>query len=407
MSIVQRAKNILLNPKGTWPVIEAEPATVQSVYVPYVLVLAAIPAIAAFIGFSLIGIGGLGMSVRVPVGAGITGMIVSYVLSLAMVYVLALIVNALAPTFGGQKNLVNALKVVAYGATASMLGGIFNLVPSLSILGLLAALYSVYLIYTGLPVLMKSPPDKAVVYTAVVIVCGIVAGIVVGMISTLLTPSPLGMRGMAGGDAAIAIKTPDGEVRIDTSKMEQMAKKMEEAAKQMAQKSGDTAAAGQAAATALTAMAGAGGRQAVAAADLKALLPETIAGLKRESAEAQSNAAMGIASSVAKATYRGGDKHIELTVTDTGGLAGLMSMAGWANMTTDRDSDGEVEKIYKQGQRTVREQYRKDGSHGEYMVLLPNGMMVEANGERVDPGQIKKAVEGVDLAKLEAMAPKK
>jgi hypothetical protein len=116
---------------------------------------------------------------------------------------------------------------------------------------------------------------------------------------------------------------------------------------------------------------------------------------------------MGIASSVAKASYRGGDKHIGLTITDTGGLAGLMAMAGWANLTTDRESNGEVEKIYKQGQRTVREQYRKDGSRGEYMVVLPNGLMVEAQGEHVAADQIKKAVEGIDLAKLEALAPAK
>ena len=161
MSIVQRAKDILLNPRGTWPVIDGEAATVKSIYVPYVVVLAAIPALAAFIGFSLIGMGGMGISMRIPVGSGLVTMIVSYILSLAMVYVLALIVDALAPTFGGTKNQINALKVVAYGATAGFLGGIFSLLPSLSILGVLAALYSIYLIYTGLPVLMKSPADKA------------------------------------------------------------------------------------------------------------------------------------------------------------------------------------------------------------------------------------------------------
>jgi hypothetical protein len=67
MSIVQRVKDILLNPKGTWPLIDAEAATVQSVYVPYVLVLAAIPVIAGFIGYSLLGVGGMGFSYRVPV----------------------------------------------------------------------------------------------------------------------------------------------------------------------------------------------------------------------------------------------------------------------------------------------------------------------------------------------------
>ena len=403
MSIVQRVKDILLNPKGTWPVIDGEAATVKSIYVPYVVVLAAIPALAAFIGFSLIGMGGMGISMRIPVGSGLVTMVVSYVLSLAMIYVLALIVDALAPTFGGTKNQISALKVVAYGATAGFLGGIFSLLPSLSILGVLAALYSIYLFYTGLPVLMKSPPDKALAYTAVVIVCGIVAGILIGVLSSLVTPSYMPM----GGPGAVSIKTPQGEVKIDTSKMEQMAKKMEEAGKQMeaAQKSGDAAAAGQAAAAVLGAMTGGQPRAVVPAADLKALLPESIGGLKRESFEAQSGGAMGITGSTARAVYRAGEQQISLSISDTGGMAGLMALAGWANMTTDRETDQEVEKIYKQGSRTVREEFRKDGSRSEYMVILPNGLLVQADGNRVPLDQVKKAVEGVNLAKLEAIQP--
>jgi len=403
MSIVQRVKDILLNPKGTWPVIDGETATVKSIYVPYVLVLAAIPALATFIGFSLIGMGGFGLSMRVPVGSGLVTMIVSYILSLAMIYVLALIVDALAPTFGGTKNQISALKVVAYGATAGFLGGIFSLLPSLSILGVLAALYSIYLIYTGLPVLMKSPPDKALAYTAVVIVCGIVAGILIGVLSALVTPSYMPM----GGPGAVSIKTPQGEVKIDTSKMEQMAKKMEEAGKQMeaAQKSGDAAAAGQAAAAVLGAITGGQQRQVVPAADLKALLPESIGGLKRESFEAQSGGAMGITGSTARAVYRAGEQQISLSISDTGGMAGLMALAGWANMTTDRETDQEVEKIYKQGARTVREEFRKDGSRSEYTVILPNGLLVQADGDRVPLDQVKKAVDGVGLAKLEAIQP--
>ena len=403
MSIVQRVKDILLNPKGTWPVIDGEAATVKSIYVPYVVVLAAIPALAAFIGFSLIGMGGMGISMRIPVGSGLVTMVVSYVLSLAMIYVLALIVDALAPTFGGTKNQISALKVVAYGATAGFLGGIFSLLPSLSILGVLAALYSIYLFYTGLPVLMKSPPDKALAYTAVVIVCGIVAGILIGVLSSLVTPSYMPM----GGPGAVSIKTPQGEVKIDTSQMEQMAKKMEEAGKQMeaAQKSGDAAAAGQAAAAVLGAMTGGQPRAVVPAADLKALLPESIGGLKRESFEAQSGGAMGITGSTARAVYRAGEQQISLSISDTGGMAGLMALAGWANMTTDRETDQEVEKIYKQGSRTVREEFRKDGSRSEYMVILPNGLLVQADGNRVPLDQVKKAVEGVNLAKLEAIQP--
>lgn len=194
MSIVQRAKAILLDPKGTWPVIDAEPATVQSVYVPYVLALAAIPAVAGFIGLSLVGFGGPGTHLRLPIGSGIVNMVVSYALSLVMVYVMALVVDALAPTFGGRKNPIAALKLVAYGSTAAFAGGIFNLLPALSILGVLAAIYSIYLFYLGLPVLMRSPPEKSLVYTAAVVVAGIVVGFVLAALTSLLTPAPMAER---------------------------------------------------------------------------------------------------------------------------------------------------------------------------------------------------------------------
>jgi hypothetical protein len=401
MSLIQRAQDILLKPKVTWPAIAQEPATVASIYNNYVIYLAAIPAIAGFIGMSLVGFGGFGMGFRVPIVSGLVNMVVGYVLSLVMVFLLALIVDALAPTFGGSKNQIAALKVVAYASTAGFVGGIFSLLPAISILGLLASLYSIYLLYTGLPVLMRCPPEKAGAYTAVVIVCAIVLGILVAVVTSAIMPARgLGGMGSMGGPG-VTIKTPGGDV--DSSKLEAMAKKMEEAGKRMeeAQKSGDSAAAGKA----MGEMMGALGGNAVPipAQDLKALLPESIGDLKRESFEAQGGQAMGIAGSSAKGSYGTGEQRVRLSITDAGGLAGLAAMAGWANMTVDRETDGQIEKVYKQGNRTVREEYRKDGSHGEVTVILSNGVIVEAEGEKVDLAGLRKIVEGINLAKLESM----
>jgi hypothetical protein len=125
--------------------------------------------------------------------SGLVNMVVGYGLSLAMVFVLALIVDALAPTFGGTRSPVNALKVMAYSSTAVFVGGIFSLMPALSALGLLAALYSIYLLYTGVPVLMKCPPDKATAYAAVVMVCGFVAMALMSIVSGMVLP-PNGMH---------------------------------------------------------------------------------------------------------------------------------------------------------------------------------------------------------------------
>ena len=405
MTLVQRVQDILFKPKETWPVVAAEPGDTASLYKNYILILAAIAPIAGFIGMSLVGIGAFGMNVRIPILSGLVSAVVSYAVSLAMVFVLALIVDALAPTFGGTKNQFNALKVVAYSMTAGFVAGVLGLLPSLSVLGILASLYGIYLLYTGLPVLMRCPPEKAVAYTVVVTICGIVAGIVVGSIVAMVTPSPMARFGAAAGDgAAISINTPEGSISIDTAKMEEMAKKMEAASKQMeqAQASGDPAAAGKAAASILGAMAGGSGTP-VPASDLKALLPETVGGLARESYDAQSGGAMGIAASSAKAVYGQGDQRVELSVTDMGGLGGMLSMAGWANLTVDKDSSEGVEKIYKQGKRTVREQYRKDNSHGEYMLILENGVLVEAKGQGTPIGALKSAVESMDLGKLESL----
>lgn len=182
MSLMDRVKGILLAPSKEWPVIEAETATTASIYSGYIVPLAAIPAIAGFIGMSIFGVAALGVSIRVPIGTGIAGAVVRYVLSLVAVYVLALIIDALAPTFGGTKNMTQALKVAAYSSTAAWVAGIFMILPAISILGILG-LYSLYLLYLGLPALMKAPQDKAMGYTVVVIICAVVLFFIVGAIT--------------------------------------------------------------------------------------------------------------------------------------------------------------------------------------------------------------------------------
>ena len=191
MSLVNRAKGILLNPKAEWPVIDTEPATVGSLYTGYIIPLAAIPAIASFVGLSVIGISVLGFSLRVPAGTALTSAAVQYALSLAGTFVLALIIDALAPSFGGQKNQVQALKVAAYASTASWVAGLFLLLPSLAILAAIGGLYSLFLIFLGLPVVMKAPQDKAVGYTVVVIVVAVVLYFVIGVAVRQVAPYPL------------------------------------------------------------------------------------------------------------------------------------------------------------------------------------------------------------------------
>jgi len=193
--IIQRAKDILLKPKETWPIIAAEPATVQSIYVPYVLLLAAIGPLAGFIGGQVFGITMFGVTYHPPLVGALVSAIVSYGLSLATIFILALVIDGLAPNFGGQKDQVQALKVAAYSGTAGWVGGIFGILPALSLIGLLFALYGLYLLYLGLPVLMKAPQDKALGYTVVVIIVYIVLFLIVGaVVGALAAPSLVTIR---------------------------------------------------------------------------------------------------------------------------------------------------------------------------------------------------------------------
>lgn len=191
--IIQRAKDILLKPKETWSVIAAEPATTQSIYVPYVVALAAIGPVAGLIGGQLVGVSALGVTWHPPIGAALTSAILSYGLMLATVFMLALVIDGLAPNFGGQKDQIQALKVAAYSGTAAWVGGIFGLIPMLGLIGLLFALYGLYILYLGLPVLMKVPQDKALAYTAVVVVIAIVLFFIVGaVVASITAPSLIG-----------------------------------------------------------------------------------------------------------------------------------------------------------------------------------------------------------------------
>jgi hypothetical protein len=192
MNIIDRVKNILLTPKTEWPVIEQESSTTQQLFTGYACILAAIPAIARFIGLSLVGVGFFGHHFRIGIGSGLAMLVTSYVLSLVAVFVWALIIDALAPSFGGTKNANSALKLSVYSATAAWVAGIFALLPALSILGILG-LYSLYLFFVGAPVLMKVPEDKALGYTAVCVIAAIVLWLIIGAVGSAFMP---GMRGM-------------------------------------------------------------------------------------------------------------------------------------------------------------------------------------------------------------------
>lgn len=404
MNLIDRAKSILLQPRDTWPIIEAEQADVAGLYTRYLMVLAAIPAVCGFIGMSLIGVGAFGVSLRVPLLSGLVNMVVSYALSLVGVFVLGLIVDALAPTFGGQKNPIQALKLAVYASTAALLGGVFSLLPALAMLGLLAALYSVYLLYTGLPVLMRNPPEKTVTYTVVVVLAAIVMGLVMGAVGALFMPGGSSLQG--SGMPSVSVNTPGGRVDIDTAALEAASKKMEDAARQMEQAQSRQDPAAMAAATANAASAAAGmlgGGQAVAAQALKAALPEQLADMARTGWDVQDGAALGLPTSQASAQFSNGQKEARLEITDMGGL-GPMAVLAMGMAQGEKEDQTSVEKTWQEGGRTLHQRYAKDGSYAEFKTVLKNGILVSIEADRMDIQSVRSMMAQLDLSSLEKIA---
>jgi hypothetical protein len=192
--LVERVKDILFTPGEAWNRIDAEPATIKGLYVGYACILAAIGPIARLIGSQLFGYHVLYVSFRPSLAASISQAVVGYVLNLVGVYVLALIIDALAPTFGGTKNQIQAVKIAVYSATAAWIAGIFALLPPVSALSIIG-IYSLYLLYVGLPKLMKAPAEKAMGYTVAVVIADVVIFLVVAVVTGAIVGA--GMMGVA------------------------------------------------------------------------------------------------------------------------------------------------------------------------------------------------------------------
>jgi hypothetical protein len=195
-TLKDRVIKILTNPKAEWPVIEAESTDVAKLYREYIAILAAIPAICSFIGLSLIGVTMPFVGTfRIGVASGLAHVIVQYALALVGVYVSALIIDKLAPSFESKPDQLQALKLVAYASTPAWLAGVFNIIPALGIIGLLISLYAIYLFYLGLPVLMKTPQAKVIPYMVVAAIVVIVVTVVFNMIAAAVTGFSVAARG--------------------------------------------------------------------------------------------------------------------------------------------------------------------------------------------------------------------
>lgn len=380
--LVERVKAILLRPAQEWDRIDTEQTSAGQLYKSYVLPLAAIPVLATLIGSLVFGHSVLGLTYRPSFGAALGTAIVQYVLTLISVYVIALIIDGLAPTFNATRNREQALKVAAYSLTAAWVAGIFNIFPAIAILALLG-LYSIYLLYLGLPKLMKAPQDKALPYTAVVIVAAVVVMFIISMVVTPIAGIfGGGSIGSRSDEISGSLNVP-GVGSVDMDKLNAAAKQMEDAARAM--ENGEAL-------------------PPVDPAKLAAFLPSSLAGLERTGVESSSGGVGGLGGSQASAHYGSEDVTASLKVTDLAALGGFAAMGSALNIQSSQETSTGYERVSNVNGRMVTEKWDNASRSGSYNVIVGNRFVVEAEGEGVDMDKLKAAVNAIDLRSLEKVA---
>lgn len=171
--ILSRAYGLFSDPKGEWEQIRAEETTIPNILIGYVAPLAAIPPICGLIGSYL-------FEGAAPAGLGgaIVEAVVVWLLGVAMVFLLGIIINATAENFDSARDELAAQKLAAFSLTPFFLSTVTLIWPPLLWVSILALGMMVYLIYRGLPPLMKTPAERALAYTATIGVAALVTFII-------------------------------------------------------------------------------------------------------------------------------------------------------------------------------------------------------------------------------------
>ncbi|MFZ1990628.1 MAG: hypothetical protein WAW96_12750, partial [Alphaproteobacteria bacterium] len=265
-------------------------------------------------------------------------------------------------------------------------------------------LYSLYLFYVGLPILMKAPQDKALVYTGAVIVACIVVGIVYGAIVGIMMPRPHSFASN-GGTVSGQIKMPNGAT-VDLGALQQAAKNLEAASSGMAAAGASSSGSPSSSGSADTS--GAPATAAVTTIDtekLKALLPDDLSGgFARGEVNTGSGGLAGIGGSGASATYTQGDQSIELSVVDLGALGAMAAMSGLLGANASEQNATHYSKMATIDGRQTMEEYDSSAKTGTFAVIVANRVMVQAEGHGADMDSLKAAVKRVDFDRVEGLA---
>ncbi|HEX3408225.1 MAG TPA: Yip1 family protein, partial [Caulobacteraceae bacterium] len=308
--------------------------------------------------------------------------------TLAGVFVVGLIIDALAPSFGGQKDQVQAMKAAVYSWTAAWLAGIFVMLPLFGPLLSLLGLYSFYLLYVGLPRTMKAPEQQSMGYTIVVIILGVVVFVIGGAIAGAVTTMGALSGAIATGQGAAPIT---GSVHFGNGASVDLDK---------------LRAAGQQAEAQMKAQQE-GGPNKVVLVDperLKALLPDSVAGAARTDVSATTASAAGFGASNAQATYQNGGANITLKLTDLGAAGSFAAMASAVSAHSEEQTATGYKKVSTEGGVLTTEKYDNQSRSGEYSVIVANRFSIEADGSGVGMDALKAAVAAVGPDRVATLA---
>ncbi|HEY1425420.1 MAG TPA: Yip1 family protein [Caulobacteraceae bacterium] len=386
--LLQRATSILLRPNAEWDVIAAEPATIGGLFLGYAAILAAIPALLQLLsGFVPICAFGFACITPNPVFLAASA-VIYYAISLAGVFVVGLIIDALAPAFGGQRDASQAMKTAVYSWTAAWLAGILIIIPWLGWrLTLVFSLYSIYLLYAGLPRTMKAPREQLPAYTAVVVVLAVVVLVIGGVLSGVVRTVGVISSALAGDQHPRVSGTIDlgRGASVDLDELAAAGRQAE--AQMKAQQHG-----------------GPGKIVAVDPERLKALLPMSVAGAARTDISATKLSAAGFGGSDAEATYQNGAARVTLRLTDLGAAGSFAAMASAVSGEREERTATGYKKVSTDGGRLSVERFNDADKSGQYSIIVANRFSIEADGAGVGMDVLKAAVAAIGPERVAALA---
>lgn len=364
MASLRRVANLLIAPAAEWTIIDREEVAPTRLALTYVAPLALIPTAAIIVALALLGVQAGGQLHRAPLlGVSISAFLF-FVLTIGAVFLFALVVDWLAPRFGGARNYRQAFKVSAYSITAAMVAGILAMAPALQIFALLGATYSLYLLFLGAPRLMHPPEKSAVNFSIVTTLAAILLALAVGLIA-MLAAAPSGnlFPGMPRLSVFDAVAPAASNAPASTS-------------------------------TSSPGILSPGAPGKVLGADLRGAAPETLVGVNRVSVGFERQGLPGQRTIRLEAEYRAGPKHLSLQIVYSPSIAQAIGFGGPATSEYARETaDGYSRRVRIDG-AIITSEWDVASKTGSYARLAEDRLYVRVSGGGgVSAEEMKAAVE--------------